>query len=73
MKKFLKGRKPENGFRRKIRVSEGFRGGAGPLRLGLLGWIQGREGERVQRSGKKHRPRASGNGVRTRGRKARGW
>lgn len=47
-----------------MRVSEWLGGGTDPLRLGLLGWIQGREGERVQRSGEKH-------GIRTRGKWAR--
>jgi hypothetical protein len=69
VKKFPKGRKSKNGFRRKIRVSEGFGSGKASLRLGLLGWIQGWKGKRVQRSGKKHRLKTSGKGVRTKGRK----
>lgn len=73
VKKFLKGRKSENGFRRKIRVSEGFESGKAPLSLGLLGWIYGWKGKRVQRSGKKHRPRTNRNGVRTKGKERVGW
>jgi hypothetical protein len=36
VKKFLKGRKSENGFRWKIRVSEGFRSVKGAAKVGIV-------------------------------------